>query len=413
MANDVNEMSALLHEQLRGKISIQSKVPIKTKEDLSLAYTPGVAEPCRRIAANPGDAYKYTSKGNMVAVVTDGSAVLGLGDIGSLAGLPVMEGKAILFKEFGGVDAFPICIDTSGITDEAQIIDTIVETVKRIAPAFGAINLEDIKAPRCFEVEKRLKNELNIPVLHDDQHGTAIVVAAGLINASKVVGKKLEDLTVTINGVGAAGSAIARMLLKLGVKDIRLVDMKGIINKNNPDTMLNANHAELAQITNLKNQSGGLAEAAIGADVLIGVSKANLFTQDMIRTMTKDPIVFALANPNPEILPDEAKSAGVAVIATGRSDFPNQVNNVLAFPGIFKGILSAMANSFSDGIMMTAVKSLAGYIPEGQLNANNILPSPLDKNVAQVIANAVIKYEREQKLNLSKSTMNTNNKFEK
>jgi len=399
---DVYQESLELHAKNKGKISVRSKVEVNSKEDLSLAYSPGVAQPCREIARDPEEAYKYTSKGNMIAVVSDGSAVLGLGDIGGLAGLPVMEGKAILFKEFGDVDAFPICLDTEHIKamdcgeDEKEklIIEEIVRTVKLISPNFGGVNLEDIKAPRCFEVENRLKAEANIPVFHDDQHGTAIVVTAALINAAKVVGKQLKDLTVVINGIGSAGSATARMLLKAGVADMRLVDMNGIINKNNPETMLNWNHEELAQLTNAEGRNGDLAEAVRNADVFVGVSAPGLLTQAMVQTMAKDSIIFAMANPTPEIFPDEAKAGGAAVVGTGRSDYPNQVNNVLVFPGIFKGVLVARADDFTDGINMAAAKALATYIPDDQLNAENIMPSALDKNVAKVIADAVVEHVR-------------------
>ncbi|MCL2401058.1 MAG: NADP-dependent malic enzyme [Oscillospiraceae bacterium] len=404
MATDVYQESLALHAKNKGKVSVQSKVEVNSKEDLSLAYSPGVAQPCREIAKDPEEAYKYTSKGNMIAVVSDGSAVLGLGDIGGLAGLPVMEGKAILFKEFGDVDAFPICLDTEHIKamdcDEAEkeklIIDEIVNTVKLISPNFGGVNLEDIKAPRCFEVENRLKAEANIPIFHDDQHGTAIVVTAALINAAKVVGKQLKDLTVVINGIGSAGSATARMLLKAGVADMRLVDMNGILNKDNPKSMLNWNHEELAKLTNAEGRNGDLAEAVRGADVFVGVSAPGLLTQAMVQTMAKDSIIFAMANPTPEIFPDEAKAGGAAVVGTGRSDYPNQVNNVLVFPGIFKGVLAARADDFTDGINMAAAKALASYIPDDQLSAENIMPSALDKNVAQVIADAVMEHVRKQ-----------------
>ncbi|MDR0979237.1 MAG: NADP-dependent malic enzyme [Lachnospiraceae bacterium] len=379
---DVYEESSELHERMKGKLAISSKVKINTKEDLSLAYTPGVAEPCRRIAKKPEDIYKYTNKGNLVAVVSDGSAVLGLGNIGGKASMPVMEGKAILFKEFADVDAFPICLDT-------QDDEEIIRTVKLVAPTFGGINLEDIAAPRCFYIERRLIEELDIPVFHDDQHGTAICVLAGIMNSSKVVGKDIKDLTVVINGVGAAGSAIGRILIDAGVKDVRLVDRNGIINKNVKDTMLNWNHEELAGITNKENRTGNLVEAVKGADVFVGVSKPGLLTQDMVRSMADKSIIFAMANPQPEILPEEAKRAGAAIIGTGRSDFPNQVNNVLVFPGLFRGVLKARVKVITKEMKFAAAKALAGYIPENKLNAENILPSALDKNVAKAVAIAV------------------------
>ncbi|MCL2080926.1 MAG: NADP-dependent malic enzyme [Oscillospiraceae bacterium] len=390
MSRSINELAAELHEKHGGKLCVGSKIPINSREDLSLAYTPGVAEPCRRIHANPADAYRYTSKGNMVAVVSDGSAVLGLGNIGGLASLPVMEGKAILFKEFAGVDAVPLCLNT-------QDDDEIIAVVKAVSPTFGGINLEDIAAPRCFTIERRLREAgLGIPVFHDDQHGTAICVLAGLMNASKVVGKPLSGLTAAVNGAGAAGSAIARILLRAGVKDIRLVDMNGTINRGEPDTMLNWNHEELAAITNRDNISGGLAAAVVDADVFIGVSKPGLLTGGMIKTMADRPVIFAMANPTPEIFPDEAKSAGAAVVGTGRSDFPNQINNVLVFPGIFKGALRARAADITDEMKMAAAAALAGYIPEDELTPENILPDALDKNVASVIADAVERAAGEQ-----------------
>ena len=385
MSQDINELSARLHEKMGGKISVVSKVPLRNREDLSLAYTPGVAEPCRRIAANPGDAYRYTSKGNMVAVVSDGSAVLGLGNIGGLASLPVMEGKAILFKEFAGIDAVPVCLNT-------QDDEEIVAVVKAISPTYGGINLEDIAAPRCFAIERRLIGaNLGIPVFHDDQHGTAICVLAGVLNAAKVVGKAMGNLVVVINGCGAAGSASARMLLNAGVRDIRLVDQHGILNSSVPESMLNWNHIELAKLTNKDNLMGGLAGALVGADVFIGVSKPGLLTGEMIKTMAKNPIVFAMANPTPEIFPDEAKAAGAAVVGTGRSDFANQVNNVLVFPGIFKGALAARAANITEEMKLAAAMALAGTIPENKLNEENILPDALDKTVADVIADAVRK----------------------
>lgn len=379
---DYNKLALEMHEKHKGKIEVISKVEVKTRDDLSTAYTPGVAEPCRAIDANPNDVYKYTSKGNIVAVVSDGSAVLGLGNIGAKAAIPVMEGKCILFKEFAGVDAFPICIDT-------QDDEEIIRTVKNIAPVFGGVNLEDIAAPRCFEIERRLKEVTDIPIFHDDQHGTAICVLAGIINAAKVVKKSPADLTVVINGCGAAGSAIARMILAYGVKDMRLVDMKGIINKDVPETMLNDNHKDLAARTNKAGVKGGLAEAMAGADVFVGVSKPGLVTAEMVKTMAKDAIIFAMANPTPEIFPEEAKEGGAKVIGTGRSDYPNQINNVLVFPGLFKGALAVQASDINEEMKLAAAKALAAYIPDAELGVENIIPSALDKNVADVIAKAV------------------------
>lgn len=388
---DYYRESIKLHEEKRGKMEIKSKVPIKTKDDLSLAYTPGVAEPCREIFKNPDAVYKYTSKGNMVAVVTDGSAVLGLGNIGATAGLPVMEGKAILFKEFGGVDAFPICLST-------QDTDEIVETVQRIAPGFGGINLEDISAPRCFEIEKRLIESLDIPVFHDDQHGTAIVVLAGLINALKVTNQKFEDIRVAISGAGAAGTAITKLLVTYGVnpKHILLSDSRGVISKDRND--LNEVKEYLADITNVachigtnnsKCKTGGLAEIMVGADVFIGVSKAGVVTEDMVRSMAKNPIVFAMANPEPEIMPDLAKKAGAAIVATGRSDFPNQINNVLGFPGLFRGVLDARIRIIDNKIKIAAAEAIASYVKNP--TADKIIPSPLDKGVAKAVAEAIKK----------------------
>lgn len=380
-----------MHAEKRGKIEVISKVPIKTKDDLSLAYTPGVAEPCRAIHKNPEDVYKYTNKGNMVAVVTDGSAVLGLGNIGAAAGMPVMEGKAILFKEFGGVDAFPICLST-------QDTDEIIETVQRIAPGFGGINLEDISAPRCFEIEKRLIELLDIPVFHDDQHGTAIVVLAGLINALKVTNRKFEDIRVAISGAGAAGTAITKLLVTYGVnpEHILLSDSRGAIFKDRDN--LNEVKEYLADITNTachlgadnpECKTGGLAEIMEGADVFIGVSKAGVVTEDMVRSMANDPIVFAMANPEPEIMPDLAKKAGAAIVATGRSDFPNQINNVLGFPGIFRGVLDARIRIIDDKIKITAAETIASYVKEPTVD--QIIPSALDTGVATAVAEAIKK----------------------
>ncbi|MBN2306357.1 NAD-dependent malic enzyme [Candidatus Peregrinibacteria bacterium] len=388
---DYYRESIKLHSANRGKIEVISKVPIKTKKDLSLAYTPGVAGPCREIHKNPEDVYKYTSKGNMVAVVTDGSAVLGLGNIGPVAGMPVMEGKCILFKEFGGIDAFPICLAT-------QKIDEIVETVKHIAPSFGGINLEDISAPRCFEIEKRLIQSLDIPVFHDDQHGTAVVVLAGLINALKLTHRKFEKVKIVISGVGAAGVAVTKLLITYGVNsgNILLCDSKGVIHKGREN--LNSVKEDLAHITNTachwgtgypNCRTGGLAEIMKGADVFIGVSKAGLVTESMIRSMARNPIVFAMANPEPEIMPDKAKKAGAAIVATGRSDFPNQINNVLGFPGIFRGVLDAGIKIIDDKIKITAAEAIASYIKKPA--PEKIVPSALDKGVAMAVADAIKK----------------------
>lgn len=376
------EESLKLHEEKRGKIEVVSKVKVETKDDLSLAYSPGVAEPCRKIAENPNDVYKYTNKGNMVAVVTDGSAVLGLGNIGAAAGMPVMEGKAILFKEFGDVDAFPICLNT-------QNTEEIIETVKRISVGFGGINLEDISAPRCFEIEERLIEELDIPVFHDDQHGTAIVVLAGLINSLKVTGKKLEEIKVVVNGVGAAGVAITKLLIAYGVKaeNFLLCDSRGAIYEGRDN--LNPVKEELSKITNANHVQGGLAEVMVGADVFLGVSKAKLVTPEMVHSMAKDPIIFAMANPEPEIMPDLAKQAGAAIVATGRSDFPNQVNNVLGFPGIFRGVLDAGIRLIDDEIKIKSAEAIASYVKAPTVDM--IIPSPLDKGVATAVADAIRK----------------------
>ncbi len=379
---DYNQLALELHEKNQGKIEVVSKVEVKTRDDLSTAYTPGVAEPCRKIRDNADDVYKYTAKGNLVAVVSDGSAVLGLGNIGAKAAIPVMEGKSILFKEFADVDAFPICIDT-------QDDEEIIKIVKNIAPVFGGVNLEDIAAPRCFYIERRLKEETDIPIFHDDQHGTAVCVLSAIINAAKVVKKDFADLKVVINGCGAAGSAIARIILAKGVKDMFLVDMEGIINKDVPATMLNDNHKELAAKTNHEGRVGNLTDAVKDADVFVGVSKPGLLTTDMVKTMAKDAIIFAMANPTPEIFPDEAHAGGAAVVGTGRSDFANQINNVLVFPGLFKGALSVRASDINEEMKLAAAEALAGYIPDAELNNENIIPSALDKNVAAVIAKAV------------------------
>ena len=383
----VYERSLELHEKNHGKVEVISKVKVENREDLSLAYTPGVAEPCRKIHANPDDVYKYTAKGNLVAVVSDGTAVLGLGDIGPLAGMPVMEGKSILFKEFANVDAFPICLDTKDV-------DEIVETVKRIAPCFGGINLEDISAPRCFEVEARLKKELDIPVFHDDQHGTAIVVCAGLINALKVVGKKMEDIRVVINGAGSAGISICKLILQFGVGDVVLVDRQGALCPG--EEWMNPAQKAMAEVTNKDHQRGLLAEIIKNKDVFIGVSAPNLVTAEMVKTMAKDPIIFAMANPTPEIMSDVAKAGGARVVATGRSDFPNQINNVLVFPGIFRGALDVRATDITEEMKLAASRAIASLITPEELNEEYIIPSPFDKRVCSVVAKEVGRVAREQ-----------------
>lgn len=383
----VYERSLELHEKNHGKVEVISKVKVENREDLSLAYTPGVAEPCRKIHANPDDVYKYTAKGNLVAVVSDGTAVLGLGDIGPLAGMPVMEGKSILFKEFANVDAFPICLDTKDV-------DEIVETVKIIAPCFGGINLEDISAPRCFEVEARLKKELDIPVFHDDQHGTAIVVCAGLINALKVVGKKMEDIRVVINGAGSAGISICKLILQFGVGDVVLVDRQGALCPG--EEWMNPAQKAMAEVTNKDHQRGLLAEIIKNKDVFIGVSAPNLVTAEMVKTMAKDPIIFAMANPTPEIMPDVAKAGGARVVATGRSDFPNQINNVLVFPGIFRGALDVRATDITEEMKLAASRAIASLITPEELNEEYIIPSPFDKRVCSVVAKEVGRVAREQ-----------------
>lgn len=367
------------HKQLKGKIEVISRAKVRSKEDLALAYTPGVAEPCKEIAEDVSKVYEYTRKGNMVGVITDGSAVLGLGNIGPEASLPVMEGKALLFKEFAGVDAFPIAITT-------QDVDEFVETVERIAPMFGGINLEDIAAPRCFEIEKRLQESLDIPVFHDDQHGTAIVALAGIMNALKVVGKELADVRVVMNGVGAAGVATTNLLLDAGIGDIILVDSKGAICDLREN--LNPVKKALLERTNQENTCGSLADAIAGADIFIGVSKGGLLTKEMVQTMATDPIIIAMANPIPEIMPDEAKEAGAAVIATGRSDFPNQINNVLAFPGIFRGLFDSGQKEVTTEMKLAVAKALADHVTEPI--ADMIIPDPFDFEVPNIVANAVI-----------------------
>ena len=375
-----DEKALKLHADLVGKISTEAKCKIKTREDLSIAYTPGVAKPCVEIANNPEDVYKYTMKANTVAVVSDGSAVLGLGNIGPYAAMPVMEGKAVLFKEFGDVNAVPICLDTQ---DTQEIIDTVV----RIAPGFGGINLEDISAPRCFEIESKLKELLDIPVFHDDQHGTAIVVLAGIINALKVVGKKKEDCKVVVNGDGSAGIAISKLLLKYGFKDLTICGLYGILSNDVKD--LNWAQKEMAQVTNLEGKNGVLADAMVGADIFIGVSAPNIVTKEMVSSMNKDAIIFAMANPTPEIMPDLAKEAGARVVGTGRSDFPNQVNNVVAFPGIFKGALEGRAKQITEEMKLAAANAIASLVPDDQLSENFILPEAFKPEVSEVVSKAV------------------------
>jgi malate dehydrogenase (oxaloacetate-decarboxylating) len=377
---DYNQMSLKMHEENHGKLEVVSKVAINDRDDLSTAYTPGVAEPCRKIHANPADVYKYTCKANTVAVVSDGTAVLGLGDIGPEAAIPVMEGKSVLFKRFAGVDAFPICLDTKDV-------DEIVETVKRIAPVFGGINLEDISAPRCFEIERRLKEELDIPVFHDDQHGTAIVVSAGLINALKLVRKPFDKANVVINGAGSAGISICKLLLALGIGNVVLVDKKGALCPG--EDWMNPAQAAMAEVTNKEKQRGALAEIMKGKDVFIGVSAPNIVTAEMVASMAKDPIVFAMANPTPEIMPEEAKKGGVRVMATGRSDYPNQINNVLVFPGIFRGALDAKAKAITEEMKIAAAKAIASIVTDEELNEEYIIPGAFDERVAKVVARAV------------------------
>ena len=383
---DINQQALDLHYQLQGKIEVISRKPIQTREDLSLMYTPGVAEPCRVIAKDYEQSFRLTRRSNLVAVITDGSAVLGLGDIGPAAGMPVMEGKCALFKEFGGVDAFPICVDTKDV-------DKLVETIALISKSFGGINLEDIAAPRCFEVERRLKEVCDIPVFHDDQHGTAIVVAAAMLNAAKVTGKALGQMKIVINGAGAAGIAIGRLLISMGFGNIVMCDLGGIICEG--DEGLNAGQEEISHISNLNREHGTLADALKGADAFVGVSRPNLVTAEMVSTMNQG-IVFAMANPTPEIMPDEAKKGGAVVIGTGRSDFPNQINNVLVFPGIFKGALAVRAKEITEGMKIRAAKALAALVKDDQLSAEYILPSALDKSVADAVADAVAQEAREQ-----------------
>ena len=376
----VNEKALKLHEEWQGKIETVSKCPIKTREDLALAYTPGVAEPCKVIADNKDAIYTYTSKANTVAVVSDGSAVLGLGNIGAYAAMPVMEGKAALFKEFGNVNAVPICLDT-------QDTEEIIETVIRIAPAFGGINLEDISAPRCFEIESRLKEVLDIPVFHDDQHGTAIVVLAGIINGLRLTGKKKEECQVVVNGAGSAGIAITRLLLNYGFKHVTMCDRFGIVSENYPD--LNWMQKEMLNYTNIENKEGTLADALNGADIFVGVSAPGIVSAEMVASMNKDAIMFAMANPVPEIMPDIARAAGARVVGTGRSDFPNQINNVTAFPGIFKGALEGRARQITEDMKLAAATALAGLVTDEELSEDFIMPDPFDPRIVDVVAKAV------------------------
>ena len=375
-----SEKALKMHEEWHGKIETCAKSHVNSREDLAIAYTPGVAEPCKVIAKDPEAAYTYTMKSNTVAVVSDGSAVLGLGNIGALAAMPVMEGKAVLFKEFGGVNAVPICLDT-------QDTEEIIKTVVNIAPAFGGINLEDISAPRCFEIEERLKELLDIPVFHDDQHGTAIVVLAGIINAMKVTGKDKESSKVVVNGAGSAGVAITKLLLTYGFKHVTMCDINGILGKDSKD--LNWMQEKMVEVTNLEQKTGKLADALKGADIFVGVSAPNIVTPEMVASMNKDAILFAMANPVPEIMPDIAKAAGAKVVGTGRSDFPNQVNNVVAFPGIFKGALEGRASAITEDMKLATAKAIAGLVPDEELNENNILPEAFDPRVADVVSRAV------------------------
>ena len=377
---NISEKALMLHEQWNGKLEVVSKVPVKSREDLSIAYTPGVAEPCKAIAQDKEAAYKYTMKANTVAVVSDGSAVLGLGNIGPYAAMPVMEGKAVLFKEFGGVNAVPICLDT-------QDTEEIIKAVTYLAPAYGGINLEDISAPRCFEIEERLKEILDIPVFHDDQHGTAIVVLAGIINALKVVGKKKEDCRVVVNGAGSAGVAITRLLLTYGFPHITMCDKVGIVSKDTEG--LNWMQKKMTEVTTLEQQTGTLADAMKDADIFVGVSAPGIVSAEMVASMNKDAILFAMANPVPEIMPDVAKAAGARVVGTGRSDFPNQVNNVVAFPGIFKGALEGRATKITEEMKLAAANAIASLVPDDELSDDNIMPEAFNPKVAEVVAAAV------------------------
>ena len=383
---DNNEKAIKMHEEWAGKIEVIAKAPVGSKEELAIAYTPGVAAPCLEIQKDVDLSYKYTRRHNLVAVVTDGTAVLGLGDIGPEAGMPVMEGKCALFKAFGDVDAFPLCI-------RSKDVDEIVNTVALLAGSFGGVNLEDISAPRCFEIEKKLKERCDIPIFHDDQHGTAVITLAGLTNALKIVGKKMEDIHVVVNGAGAAATAITKLLISRGLKNVILCDRKGAIYEGREG--LNSAKEEMAKITNPEKKAGSLADVIVGADVFIGVSAPGVLTADMVATMAKDPVVFACANPTPEILPDEAKKAGVAVMATGRSDFPNQVNNVLAFPGIFRGALDVRASDINDEMKIAAANAIAGIVSDEELNPEYILPDAFDKRVGPAVAAAVAQAARD------------------
>ena len=382
---DVKQEAIKKHTEWQGKIEVIARAPVGTKEELSIAYTPGVAEPCLEISKDVDLSYKYTRRHNLVAVVTDGTAVLGLGDIGPEAGMPVMEGKWALFKAFGDVDAFPLCI-------RSKDVDTIVDTVALLAGSFGGVNLEDISAPRCFEIEKKLKERCDIPIFHDDQHGTAVITLAGLTNALKIVGKEMEDIHVVVNGAGAAATAITKLLISRGLKNVILCDRKGAIYDGRDG--LNPAKEEMAKITNPEKKAGSLAEVIVGADVFIGVSAPGVLTAEMVATMAKDPVVFACANPTPEILPDEAKKAGVAVMATGRSDFPNQVNNVLAFPGIFRGALDVRASDINDEMKIAAANAIAGIVSDSELNPEYILPDAFDPRVGKAVAAAVAEAAR-------------------
>ena len=375
-----NELALQMHKKWNGKIETTAKSHVRTREDLAIAYTPGVAEPCKVIAKDPTAAYTYTMKANTIAVVSDGSAVLGLGNIGALAGMPVMEGKAVLFKELGGINAVPICLDT-------QDTEEIIRTVVNIAPAFGGINLEDISAPRCFEIEERLKELLDIPVFHDDQHGTAIIVLAGIINAMKVAGKDKETAQVVVNGAGSAGVAITKLLLRYGFKHVTMCDINGMLNESSPN--LNWMQKEMVKVTNLEGRQGTLADALKGADIFVGVSAPNIVTKEMVASMNHDAILFAMANPVPEIMPDLAKEAGAKVVGTGRSDFPNQINNVMAFPGIFRGALEGHATKITEEMKLACAEAIASLVPDDELTETHIVPDALDPIIADVVSNAV------------------------